>query len=301
MEAVPDARTRKPRELNNKAEQTPGGTEEFPQERAKETISSPSDKKDISMKAPAAVKVKVPNAKNATLRAARAQKAQLKVAPTFGISPLKLFPVMTGCIILCAFDAMPFGISELWLIPLLALFFGYYETNKRRQDHKAAIGIVSDKEVLAMVMKEMPAWYSFKDVETVNWLNDVLKSVWPYVDAGVSDQLTDEIVPPLLEGLVPGVRLELTKMTLGSVAPVVTGIRASHVSKSEVLLDLELKWSSDIYALLEVGFKLAPFPMELLDVQFSGKLRVKLSPLIPYQPFVGAVQVSYCVECFTNP
>lgn len=128
-------------------------------------------------------------------------------------------------------------------------------------------------------------------METVSWLNAVLDSLWPYVDQGVSTQLTTSTIPPYLEGLVPGLRLELTKLTLGSVAPRISSVRASHASKAEVLLDLELKWSSDAYALLEVGFRLCPFPLELTDVVFSGKLRLKLSPLIPCKPYIGAIQV----------
>jgi Ca2+-dependent lipid-binding protein len=238
-------------------------------------------------------KDKKPTSKRAALRASRVRKLGQYIAPTFGVSPLVLFPFMSGCIVLCAYDAVPFGLSELWLIPLLALFLGYFATQKRRQDRRAALGIVSDREVLALIAKEMPAWYSGKDVETMTWLNSVLASLWPYVDQGVSDNLTEEVVPPLIEGLVPGLRLELTKLTLGSVAPKITSVRASHASKSEVLLDLELKWSSDVYALLEVGFKLAPFTLELLDITFSGKLRVKLSPLIPYSPYIGAIQLAF--------
>jgi len=215
-----------------------------------EGISQPAEAKSVDAnKKEAATKGKT-TPKSKTLRAK--EKLRNFVAPCFGIPAFKLFPLMAGCVVVCAFDAMPFGISELWLIPVIALFLGYHTTQKRRTDRRAAIGIVCDKEVLAMVLKEMPAWYSFKDVETVTWLNSLLTSLWPYIDQGISDDLTNEIVPPLIKDLVPGVRLELTKLTLGSVAPKVTSIRASHASRSEVLLDLELKWASDLYGKHEI-------------------------------------------------
>lgn len=67
---------------------------------------------------------------------------------------------MTMCIVLCEFDAMPFNVSGLWLIPVVALFLAYHSNQKQRQDRKAALGLVADREILALVVKEMPAWYA---------------------------------------------------------------------------------------------------------------------------------------------
>ena len=56
---------------------------------------------------------------------------------------------------------------------------------------------------------------------------------------------------------------------------------------------MEIKWASDLYALLEVGFKTFPFPLELEHANFSALLRVRLDPLVPLTPFVGAVSISF--------
>jgi hypothetical protein len=95
-----------------------------------------------------------------TSSSSRIQDVQNCLAPTFGVSPFKLLPLMTMCIVLCEFDAMPFNVSGLWLIPVVALFLAYHSNQKQRQDRKAALGLVADREILALVVKEMPAWYA---------------------------------------------------------------------------------------------------------------------------------------------
>ena len=42
-----------------------------------------------------------------------------KMAPVFGVSPLKLFPFMALVVLTCHFNCMPFGLSILWAIPLI--------------------------------------------------------------------------------------------------------------------------------------------------------------------------------------
>jgi Ca2+-dependent lipid-binding protein len=48
-----------------------------------------------------------------------------------------------------------------------------------------------------------------------------------------------------------------------------------------------------LFALLEVGFKLFPFPLSLEHANFSALLRLKLDPLVPIQPYIGAVSLSF--------
>jgi len=55
----------------------------------------------------------------------------------------------------------------------------------------------------------------------------------------------------------------------------------------------QIKWSSDFFALLEVGFSYFPFTLSLEHANFSALLRIKMSPLVPIQPFIGAVSISF--------
>ena len=222
-------------------------------------------------------------------------KAEKLISPCFGISSVKLFVPMAACILVCHFNLMPFGLSSLWLIPALAVLLAYFKKLKEKIDKSAAIGLVADPEVLALISREMPQWYSFKDIESVNWLNAVVQQLYPFIDEGMSAKLKNEVLPPLLDK-VPGVSVECERISLGCVAPTITGVRCSHASMKgdvngavrshvfiilisrrrhclsvEVHLDIELKWNSDLYALLNVGFKWIPFSLELLNMSFSGE------------------------------
>ena len=55
-----------------------------------------------------------------------------------------------------------------------------------------------------------------------------------------SKKLIDVVAPRFLDGLVPGVRLELTKMTLGVVPPTVVSIRSASFEKTEFHMDIEV-------------------------------------------------------------
>lgn len=171
---------------------------------------------------------------------ARVEQIQSLVAPVFGVTAIKLFPLMASFIVICHFNWMPWGLSELWLLLPLAVVLKYFANRKVKVDKAAALGIVVDPQLISMVIQEMPLWYSFKDVETVNWLNTTLQQLWPFIDEGVCANLKENVAPAALDGLVPGLRLKLTKLTLGCVAPKITSIRASHASKSEVHLDIEV-------------------------------------------------------------
>ena len=61
--------------------------------------------------------------------------------------------------------------------------------------------------------------------------------------------MKDEIVNGLLQN-VPGV--EMTAFTLGTVPLRVVGIKGVRTSFDAMHLDLEIRWSSDLYARLEV-------------------------------------------------
>lgn len=225
-------------------------------------------------------------------REAQVDNALKAMAPVFGVSAMQLFPCMASFIVI-GHVGLPWGLSQLWLLPVLLCVLGYWSRKKRKMDALAAIGLVSDPELVSFISKEMPAWYTFRDLETMEWLNKLLQQLWPFLDYGICDNIVKNVAPPLLEGLVPGLRLELMKMSLGCVAPRVTSIRSSAASKSEFYLDVELKFPSDIYALIEVGFASFPFPLEISSASFTGLLRIKLSPLVPVEPFIGGLQISF--------
>jgi hypothetical protein len=66
-----------------------------------------------------------------------------------------MFFSVAGSVCVTYFDLMPFGLSPLWLVPLLFIVLAYYSMKKAAIDRKVALGIVSDPGLLAAVMQEV--------------------------------------------------------------------------------------------------------------------------------------------------
>ena len=107
---------------------------------------------------------------------------RLKLAPVFGIPPSVLLPLVLGPLIVTSFKLMPLGIHELWMAVPIMLCIGGYSIKKQRLDSEAAIGIVSDPEMLQAIRMEMPAWFSDPNVDRVRWINQILDTMWPTLD-----------------------------------------------------------------------------------------------------------------------
>ncbi|KAJ0644640.1 putative synaptotagmin-like mitochondrial-lipid-binding domain-containing protein [Helianthus annuus] len=75
-----------------------------------------------------------------------------------------------------------------------------------------------------------PPWVVFAKRQKLNWLNDMMNKIWPYVDEAASDLIRSS-VEPILEQYKPMVlsSLKFSKLTLGTVAPQFTGLSNSSV------------------------------------------------------------------------
>lgn len=83
-----------------------------------------------------------------------------------------------------------------------------------------AINIDEKKAILARV-DEVPSWVFFPDKERAEWLNKVLKQVWPYFCRYMNNMIK-ETIEPLIQASMPtmigNVRFE--KIDLGDIVSV---------------------------------------------------------------------------------
>ena len=83
-------------------------------------------------------------------------------------------------------------------------------------------------------------------MQTVKWLNDALSKFWPSVssatEAVIKQNLQpylDKICPPYLTSLA------FSRITLGTIAPVIVGVRYCRTKEKCVRLDVDLKWAGN--------------------------------------------------------
>ncbi|KAL9245309.1 hypothetical protein vseg_018975 [Gypsophila vaccaria] len=178
---------------------------------------------------------------------------------------------------------MMFGVA------LMAAWQRMMQHRSNKRTVKAA-----DIKVLASLGREelkkicgdsFPEWISFPVFEQVKWLNKLLSKIWPFV-ADAAELVIRESVEPLLEEYrPPGITsLKFNKLTLGTVAPKVEGIRVQSLQKSQIIMDVDFRWGGDPNIILGVeaaGF--ASLPIQLKDLQVFTVVRIifQLSEEIP--------------------
>ncbi|KAL2892347.1 Synaptotagmin-4 [Bienertia sinuspersici] len=159
----------------------------------------------------------------------------------------------------------------------------------------------ADIKVLASLGREelkkicgdsFPEWISFPVFEQVKWLNKQLSKLWPYI-ADAAELIIRESVEPLLEEYRPtGITsMKFTKLTLGTVAPKIEGIRVQSFQKSQIIMDIDLRWGGDPNIIIGVEALVASIPIQFKDLQVFTVVRV-IFQLAEEIPCISAVVVA---------
>jgi Ca2+-dependent lipid-binding protein len=80
----------------------------------------------------------------------------------------------------------------------------------------------------------------------VQWLNDVLNKLWPSISSA-TEAVIMESLQPILKANCPAylTSLDFSRITLGTIAPVIVGIRHCPNDDNCLRLDIELKWAGN--------------------------------------------------------
>ncbi|KAH6789525.1 Calcium-dependent lipid-binding family protein [Perilla frutescens var. frutescens] len=142
-----------------------------------------------------------------------------------------------------------------------------------------------------------PEWISFPVFEQVKWLNKQLNKLWPFV-ADAAEAVIKESVEPLLEEYrPPGITsLKFSKLSLGTVAPKIEGIRVQSLKEGQITMDIDLRWGGDPSIILAVEAALvASIPIQLKDLKVFTVVRA-IFQLADEIPCISAVVVALLAE-----
>ncbi|KAB1998822.1 hypothetical protein ERO13_D12G105700v2 [Gossypium hirsutum] len=141
-----------------------------------------------------------------------------------------------------------------------------------------------------------PEWISFPVFEQAKWLNKQLSKLWPFV-AEAASAVLKESVEPLLEDYRPTAvnSLKFAKLSLGTVAPKIEGIRVQSLKKGQVTMDIDLRWGGDPNIVLEVDTPVGNIPIQLKDLQVFTVVRV-IFHLAEEMPCISALLVALLSE-----
>ncbi|KAJ9595368.1 hypothetical protein L9F63_027246, partial [Diploptera punctata] len=189
-----------------------------------------------------------------------------------------------------------FEFSVAWLIGPVILSVIRDEWKKehelRRNVAKAA-ALCNEKEVILARVDDLPSWVFFPDVERAEWLNRILRQVWPNVNHYAKTLIKETIEPNVRTSLeaykLNGFRFE--KMILGSIPIRIGGVKVydRNVSRNEIIMDMDIFYAGDC----DISFSIGGIKGGIKDFQIHGMVRVVMKPLIRSMPLVGGLQVFF--------
>ncbi|XP_060517308.1 extended synaptotagmin-2 isoform X1 [Cylas formicarius] len=186
--------------------------------------------------------------------------------------------------------------SVAWFIGPLVLAVirdQWKKTNDRKRTIAKAAALASEKDVVLARLNDLPAWVFFPDIERAEWLNRIIKQVWPNVNKYAKQIVRDSIQPALKESLekykLSGFKFE--RIILGTVPFRIGGVKVydRNVDRNEIIMDLDIFYAGDC----DITFYLSGMKGGIRDFQLHGMLRVVMKPLISSMPLVGGLQVFF--------
>ncbi|KAJ1372931.1 hypothetical protein KIN20_035243 [Parelaphostrongylus tenuis] len=206
------------------------------------------------------------------------------VAPILGSAFISTLAFLLGAL----------GFSYIWIgfIVILNVTKSYLWKKRERRLLALRASATREREVVMAQLQDLPAWVQFPDTERVEWLNKVIHQLWPYIGEYSKIFLTDFILPQIRTQM-PGMfkNFKFTKMDMGDIPCRVGGIKVytTNVGKDRIIVDMEVAYAGDA----DFTVSCCGFTGGMNNLQFSGKLRAVLKPLLPYPPMVGGVAGSF--------
>ncbi|XP_049822259.1 extended synaptotagmin-2 [Aethina tumida] len=186
--------------------------------------------------------------------------------------------------------------SVAWFIGPVILFVlrdQWKKTSDRRRAIAKATALASEEDVVLARLNDLPAWVFFPDIERAEWLNRIIKQVWPNVNHYAREIVRDSIQPALRTNLekykLTGFKFE--RIILGTVPFRIGGVKVydKNIDRNEIVMDLDIFYAGDC----DITFYLSGMKGGIRDFQLHGMLRVVMKPLITSIPLVGGLQVFF--------
>ncbi len=128
-------------------------------------------------------------------------------------------------------------------------------------------------------------------VESVQFLNELLAHLWPYINVAVSTTIKD-VVEPMFETMLPSIFKKTTfrKIDLGTHPIQFDRVDVQTRTKDSIKLDLDVNWNGRSDIELDVPI-LGCVGVE--SIKIRGRLSMIMQPLVPVMPVIGAVQAGF--------
>lgn len=118
----------------------------------------------------------------------------------------------------------------------------HHDTNQQRIDFHRSVAS-DEKSIIKCSVKDLPCWVYFPDTERAEWVNKMLKQMWPFLAEFMGNLLKTQVeqnIDDIMPQYCKGFRFE--KIDFGNAVPRLGSIKCydENTDRKEIILDIEL-------------------------------------------------------------
>ena len=119
--------------------------------------------------------------------------------------------------------------------------------------------VTTEPDVLGRSLDSFPSWVSFPDFDRAEFVNDILRQLWPSI-GGYATTFVVDFIEPEVRRILDSMKLETVsgfqfkKVDVGTVPARVGGIKvySRNVDRGEIVMDVEVLYNGDARVLLSL-------------------------------------------------
>ncbi|KAI6201967.1 Extended synaptotagmin-2 [Aphelenchoides besseyi] len=206
-------------------------------------------------------------------------------------------PVFTsGILMLGCFLIGHWGFSVIWIVILTGLYLLKTRMWILRQEARLNMRkqILRERGAMSAGNRndELPNWLRYPDAERVEWLNQLLQQLWPFISEYATTFLREFIEPQVVAQMPnPFKSFKFLEIDLGDLPCRVSSLKVytHNVGRDRIIVDLDVAYAGDA----EFKVKVCGFTGGMNELVMSGRVRCVLEPLIPRPPMIAGISGSF--------
>ncbi|CAJ1929081.1 unnamed protein product [Cylindrotheca closterium] len=129
-----------------------------------------------------------------------------------------------------------------------------------------------------------------RDVESVNFLSDLVKRLWVHLSPAIGDTIV-AAVEPMFKDMLPGPlsSLKFTKCDLGKVPLTLDNIVVHPLKNGKIQCDVDMIWDGAC----DINLAAGKLKLGAQNVKLMGRLQLIFKPLSDVLPCIGAIQYGF--------
>lgn len=190
-------------------------------------------------------------------------------------------------------DIVGFGIGIPFGL-LVGFFLFVYSQPKDVQDPDVRPLSELDSSTLMDLLPELPFWVKNPNYDRVDWLNKFILNMWPYLDKAICDTIR-YMAQPIFDEYIGKYQIEaieFEKLSLGTLPPILHGIKVYETNEKELAMEPAIKWAGNPNIILVLKWLPFRITIQLVDLQIFAAPRITLKPLVPTFPCFASLVLS---------